>query len=72
MEQLRKLRIQKGYSQQELANRADTAQHTISEIELGRREPQGRTLRKLAAALGVSVADLFEEESQVPKVEAPA
>ena len=59
MERLRHIREQSGYSQQNLADESGVSQHTISEIELGRRRPQGRTLRKLAKALGVEVADLY-------------
>ncbi len=70
MEQLKELRTRKGYSQQELADLSDVAQHTISEIELGRRKPQGRTLRKMAAALGVEVSDLLEVEER-PKGPSP-
>ena len=61
MERLRHIREQAGYSQQDLADASDVSQHTISEIELGRRKPQGRTLRKLAKVLGVEVRDFFEE-----------
>jgi transcriptional regulator with XRE-family HTH domain len=60
LERLRRIREQAGYSQQDLADNSGVSQHTISEIELGRRKPQGRTLRKLAKALDVSVADLLE------------
>ncbi len=63
MERLRHIRDQAGYSQQELADESGVSQHTISEIELGRRKPQGRTLRKLAGVLGVEVADFFPKES---------
>jgi transcriptional regulator with XRE-family HTH domain len=49
----------KGLSQVELAERSGVSAYTITEIETGHREPHGRTLRKLAAALGVEVADLF-------------
>ncbi len=59
LERLRQIRERAGYSQQELADTAGVSQHTISEIELGRRKPQGRTLRKLASVLGVEVADFF-------------
>jgi len=59
LERLRHIREQAGYSQQDLADEAGVSQHTISEIELGRRKPQGRTLRKLAEVLGVEVGDFF-------------
>ena len=65
MEKLRQIRERAGYSQQELADESGVSQHTISEIELGRRKPRGRTLRKLASVLGVEVADFF------PKAPAP-
>ncbi len=70
MERLRYIREQAGYSQQNLADESGVSQHTISEIELGRRKPQGRTLRKLAGALNVEVRD-FYGESEYPKGEAP-
>src|SRR5215208_8113141 len=61
LERLRHIREQAGYSQQDLADESGVSQHTISEIELGRRKPQGRTLRKLANVLGVEVRDFFED-----------
>jgi len=70
LERLRYIREQAGYSQQDLADESGVSQHTISEIELGRRKPQGRTLRKLAKVLNVEVADLYGE-SAYPKGEAP-
>ena len=63
MEKLKQLRTRRGYSQQELADLADVAQHAISEIELGRRKPHGRTLRKIATALDVNITDLTESET---------
>jgi transcriptional regulator with XRE-family HTH domain len=70
LERLRHIREQSGYSQQDLADESGVSQHTISEIELGRRKPQGRTLRKLAKVLGVEVADLYRD-SEHPLGEAP-
>jgi transcriptional regulator with XRE-family HTH domain len=68
LERLRHIREQAGYSQQDLADDAGVSQHTISEIELGRRKPQGRTLRKLADSLGVEVADFFPlEQPRLPE-----
>ncbi len=70
MERLRHIRERAGYSQQALADESGVGQHTISEVELGRRKPHGRTLRKLAGVLGVQVAD-FYAETDTPKAEAP-
>jgi transcriptional regulator with XRE-family HTH domain len=67
LERLRYIREQAGYSQQDLADESSVSQHTISEIELGRRKPQGRTLRKLAKVLDVRVADLTGNNT-IPKV----
>lgn len=61
MEALRQIRLQKGWSQQDLADKAGIGQDTISGIESGRREPHPSTLRKLAAALGVQVAEFYSE-----------
>jgi len=63
LDRLRQIREHTGYSQQDLADESGVGQHTISEIELGRRKPQGRTLRKLAKVLGVEVRDFFEEKA---------
>lgn len=49
------LRLQKGWSQAELARRASTSQSYIARLEQGRTDPQISTVRKIAAALGVSI-----------------
>ena len=61
MDSLRQIRQQKGWSQKDLADRAGVGQDTISGIESGRRKPHPSTLRKLATALGVQVAEFFSE-----------
>lgn len=54
------LRLQKGWSQAELAKRARTSQSYIARIELGNVDPQVSTVKKLAQALGVPVAAVME------------
>jgi transcriptional regulator with XRE-family HTH domain len=66
LEPLRRFRRQLGLTQQELADKAGVSQYTITEIETGRREARPSTLRKLADALDVEVADFFRE-SEAPK-----
>ena len=61
MERLREIRERAGYSQMELAEKSGVSQDAISAIELGKRKPQGRTLRKLANVLDVEVEDLYGE-----------
>jgi transcriptional regulator with XRE-family HTH domain len=70
LESIRRIRTLRGMNQVELAKASGVAQNTISEIETGRREARPATLRKLADALGVEIADFFEE-STYPKDEAP-
>lgn len=58
---LRKLREQKGLSQDRLAKLADIANNTIIKIEQGENQnPTLDTLKKMAKALGVSVDKLIE------------
>jgi transcriptional regulator with XRE-family HTH domain len=61
VETLKEIRRQKGWSQKDLADSSGVGQDTISGIESGRHEPRPSTLRKLAEALGVQVADFFRE-----------
>lgn len=61
----------KGLSQVELAELAGVSAYTVTEIETGRRDPHGSTLRKIAKALDVEVSDLFKEVPP-PKVPAPS
>jgi transcriptional regulator with XRE-family HTH domain len=57
---LKRLREAKGFSQLQLAKRADVAQAYISEMEAGAKKNPGiETLRKLAKALGVPVTELL-------------
>jgi transcriptional regulator with XRE-family HTH domain len=72
MDSVRRLRKERGWTQRDLAAKAGTTQYTISEIELGHRDPHPTTLRKLAQALDISVAEFFVEESPAdPKAVAP-
>jgi transcriptional regulator with XRE-family HTH domain len=68
MEQLKRLREERGLSQVKLAARADLNPATINQIERGARNASPGTLRKLAEALGVSLVDLIEGD--YPKVQA--
>jgi transcriptional regulator with XRE-family HTH domain len=61
VDEVRRLRQEKGWSQNELAYHAKLAPSVISLIETGKRDPNATTLRKLADALDVRIPDLFEE-----------
>jgi transcriptional regulator with XRE-family HTH domain len=67
---VKEIRRRKGWSQKDLAEESGVGQDTISGIESGRHEPRPSTLRKLADALDVEVADFFREPA-VPLAEAP-
>ena len=59
MKKLRRLREQKELSIRGLAKAARLDWMTVWRVETGRREPTVATLKKLARALGVQVADLL-------------
>jgi transcriptional regulator with XRE-family HTH domain len=61
-ERLRRLRQERFLTQAELAERAGLTKLTISRLEAGRAAPHARTVRKLAAALGVEPGDLARPE----------
>jgi transcriptional regulator with XRE-family HTH domain len=66
---VKEIRRRKGWSQKDLAEESGVGQDTISGIESGRHEPRPSTLRKLADALDVEVADFFREPA-VPLADA--
>ena len=70
MDRLTRLRERKGYSQRALAKESGVSPATIYELENGRRRPNPSTLRKLAGALNVEVAELLEAD--YPKAAAPS
>ncbi|MGA3167245.1 MAG: helix-turn-helix transcriptional regulator [Terriglobia bacterium] len=55
------LRDQMGMTQRDLSERTGLAGSYLSRIENRHLEPRPRTLRKIAAALGVPMSDLFQE-----------
>jgi transcriptional regulator with XRE-family HTH domain len=67
---VKEIRRRKGWSQKDLAEKSGVGQDTISGIESGRHEPRPSTLRKLADALDVEVADFFREPAFAEKAEA--
>lgn len=58
---LKRAREARSLSQSALADLANVHQVAVARIELGRREPGVRTVARLARALGVSAAELFED-----------
>jgi len=56
---LRRRREELGLTLDELANRADLSPNYLGAIELGRRDPSIASIRAIADALRISVAQLF-------------
>jgi transcriptional regulator with XRE-family HTH domain len=51
-------------SQEELAHAAGISTSTLSRLERGLHQPSLPTLRKIAVALGVSLADLIDADEE--------
>ena len=62
---IRSLRTIKGWSQQQLGEKADVNYKFVGEIERGRQNPSFDTLLKIASALGVELSELFRFEHEV-------
>jgi transcriptional regulator with XRE-family HTH domain len=62
-ERLRRLRLERGLSQRELADKAGMSQSTIVLLERRRRSERFHpsTVRKLSGALGVNASELLED-----------
>lgn len=59
---IRSLRIKKGYTLEEVAQRAELSAAMISKVESGQTNPSINSLRAISEALGVPVAYLFSQE----------
>jgi len=57
---LRRIRRERGLSQERLAHNAGLNMTHVAKIERSEREPGVRTVSKLARALGVAASELFE------------
>lgn len=65
MDELRRIRRERGWSQQKLSNESGVNKSTINQVEQGKRTPGIQTLEKLAGALEVEIGDFF------PKAQSP-
>lgn len=68
---IRALRDQRGWSQEDLAERASVVTNTISRIERGSVTPDTVTLEKIARAFDLSVVELLQEVP-APDLDEPA
>ncbi|WP_369293462.1 helix-turn-helix domain-containing protein [Nocardioides sp.] len=67
--QVRRLRLQAGLSQHELACRSATSQPAIAHLEAGRRVPTLATLEKLARALGHDLVVVLPSRASAPAID---
>lgn len=64
-ENLKTLRKEKGFSQEQLATRLNVVRQTISKWENGMSVPDAELLIQLAEVLGVSVSDLLGKKIEI-------
>jgi len=57
---LKRIRLEKGYSTRELADRAEMNLGNLSDLELGKKNPLLTTVVRLADALGVDPGELLK------------
>jgi transcriptional regulator with XRE-family HTH domain len=71
---VKRIRLNKGLTQEQYAERSGFTQQYISGLEQGRRNPTVVTVFELAQALGVGHVDLVapDDEAMVPPVSAGA
>lgn len=67
-ERIRFYRKERGLSQEELAFRASLHNTYIGQLERGEKNATIESLAKVCAALDITLADLFKDEANQPKV----
>lgn len=60
---VRRIRLEKGLTQEKLAEASELSQQYLSELERGARNPTIVTLSQIAIALGVTATDLIAPET---------
>ena len=63
-EKIKRMRLQKGLTQEELADRCELTKGYISQLENNLNSPSIATLTDILAALGSSLAEFFQEEKE--------
>lgn len=70
-EKLREIRIQRGLTLEELANRCELSKGFISQVERDMTSPSIATLTDMLECLGTSLKEFFSDDSHEPVVYAP-
>lgn len=66
---LKALRVEKGLTQRQLAEKAALSLSYYTEIELGKKQMNERRLKSIAKALGVSTFDILEPDEVDQSIE---
>jgi transcriptional regulator with XRE-family HTH domain len=72
IDNIKRIRKEKGISQEKLADACDTATSYIGLMEIYRNVPKLSTIERIAGALGVDPLALFEDRSRGPEEEEAA
>ncbi len=62
-ERLRQLRRERGFTQEEVALRADITTSYYGQLERGTANPSVVMLEKICAVMGISICDIFTEDN---------
>lgn len=71
IDRIKRIRLEKGVSQLELANTANFSQSFLANVESGKKKPSVMTIIRIAKALNVNPRDFFpecEEEKNKEKI----
>lgn len=69
IERIKKIRIEKGVSQLELANTANFSQSFLANVESGKKKPSVMTIIRIAKALNVNPREFFPEQEETKSKE---
>jgi len=67
-QRIKKIRIAKKMSQKEVTAAIDMGAAQYSRIESGKTDPSISTLKKIAQALGITLAELFADDDKLAEV----
>jgi transcriptional regulator with XRE-family HTH domain len=63
-EKIKQIRTQKGFSQEELAEKTNLSLRTIQRVENGKSDPRGNTIIRIAEALNVNIDTFIDSQKE--------
>lgn len=63
-EKIKQIRTQKGFSQEELAEKTNLSLRTIQRVENGKSDPRGNTIIRIAEALNVTIDSFIDFQKE--------